>query len=133
MPNPYSAATNLTQQTGIFTDSAQLVRSAFLYRMIRLDDLPIHAVNHVAGNHAAGCLIIYSGWWFWQRVKVDSRIVWSQVSWISLSRTIQFTIPPTREGDSPRQGGIEIDFAPGLRIKRFRLSVDGQVVFDEIR
>ena len=128
MPNPYSATTNLTDHTGIFTDSAQLIRSAFLYRMIRLDDLPIRGATG-----ADGCVVTYSGWWFWQRVKVDAQIVWSQVSWVSLSRTIEFKFPPSREGDSTLQGGIEIDFAPGLRIKRFRLSVDGQVVFDEIR
>ncbi|QDT09597.1 hypothetical protein [Planctomycetes bacterium K23_9] len=145
MPNPYSAATNIPSEQGIFAESADLLRSAFLYRMIRVHD-PNQGSSPAAGETESefgnasrnGTLITYSGWWFWQRVVVDNRRVWSKVSWVALNREITFRIPSTessaqRSAADERSGRIEIDFGPGLRIRRFRVWVDAEIIFDEIK
>lgn len=147
MPNPYSATTNLTSRDGIFADSAILVRSSFLYRIIRLlrpelgqdKDSSRQADEGLVDETTASetDLIIYSGWWFWQRVTFNGHRVWSKVSWVALNREIEFRIPAgfsrsSIDQNRERVGKIEIDFGPGLRIRRFRLWMDDVIVLDEI-
>lgn len=96
--------------------------------MIRVDDLAA-----LDSGERDTCVIIYTGWWFWQRVLLGGQRIWSRVSWVSLEREIDFLIPATFEQEHQRQGRIEIDFGPGLRIRRFRLWIDGRIFLDEIR
>ncbi|NND96033.1 MAG: hypothetical protein HKN47_01745 [Pirellulaceae bacterium] len=118
MPNPYATSSNIDNSRGIFADFARLRRSSFLYREIEFDE-------PFSGR------MVYSGWWFWQRVNVGGQRVWSRVSWITIDRELEFLLPAAVDpGCSPCR--IEIEFSRGLQIRRFRIWIAGQIVFDEI-
>lgn len=118
MTNPYASPRTEPTKGGVYADHAHLLSSAFLYREIEFE-LP-HPL-----------LLVYSGWWFWQRVTVCDERVWSQISWLNISREVSFTLPPSVSAESG-SGRIEIDFARGLRIQRFRVWFNDVIVYDEI-
>ena len=73
----------------------------------------------------------YSGWWFVQRIDVNGVRAWTKISWLDLSRQIQFDLPA--EIDRARRTvNVEINFRPGLLIRRFRVWIDGQMEFDQV-
>jgi hypothetical protein len=120
--NPFLPSAEIETEKGV-TGDARLVRSSFLFRIIELDSpfpksqIPIR--------------LRYSGWWFVQRVDVNGIRAWTKISWLDLSRQIQFDLPA--EVDSQcRPVNIEINFRPGLMIRRFRIWVDGQLQFDQV-
>ena len=118
MRNPYRASSNVLPEPGIYLNSAVLCGSSFLFRSIQIERPFSHR-------------LVYSGWWLLQKITIDGQCVWSTVSWPALKRTISFTIPGPGL-DFYADGFIEIDFAPGLRIRRFRVWIDGEIVFDEV-
>jgi hypothetical protein len=74
---------------------------------------------------------VYSGWWFRQVIEIGGTRVWSQISWLSIERHVEFRLPDSIDPDrSP--GRIEIDFSRGLRIRRFRIWIADQLVYDEV-
>ena len=124
MPNPYASPSADPAKGGVYAEHAQLASSAFLYREIEF------AIPYPL-------LLVYSGWWFWQRVTVCDERVWSQISWLNLRREIEFTLPPQSPSipaspSIPVQGRIEIDFGRALRIRRFRVWIGGEMLYDEI-
>ena len=53
------------------------------------------------------------------------------ISWAAILREIDFCVPGS-EGTPQTDGRIEIEFSTGLRIRRFRVWLSGEIVFDEI-
>ncbi|MFG0262585.1 MAG: hypothetical protein ACF788_09370 [Novipirellula sp. JB048] len=153
MTNPFQPPIELPSERGVFGDHATLITRRFLYRKIR-HDRPFPAT------------LVYSGWWFRQKVEINDSVMWWKVSWIHLSSDIAFTVPREIlahrvQGDAdqrveervpreqetadvgaadenaispsqPIRGRINIQFTRGLRIRRFRVWFDRQLVYDEI-
>ena len=126
-PNPFAPTGFVPNETGIF-GGARRLNSGFLYRVIDL------------GTEQRGeqMLLVYTGWWFLQRVYVQGKRRWWAVSWLTIHRNIEFSVArltgTTLENqESPDQRvRIEIDFGRSLVIRRFRIWVDGQIRYDEI-
>ncbi len=125
--NPYSPGSLVENEPAVFGD-AHLVQSGFLYRVI---DFPA----------PFKCRMVYSGWWFVQRVSVDGHLAWSKVSWINLATKIEFALPPRKDtlerlaadrDPLGHQVRIEITFRPGLVIRRFRVWIDDALSFDQL-
>ena len=116
MSNPYQTPPNVEDEVGIFCDHARLTGSSFLFRKIQF-------------QHPFVGELLYSGWWFWQRIYVCEQRVWSRISWTTIDRHICFQMPGEIELN---QGRLEIQFVQGLRISRFRVWIDENLVFDEI-
>lgn len=116
--NPFSVGTTLTEQRGVFGDHARRVRGWFLYREIDFEE-------PFVGR------FVYSGWWFRQTIEIDGIPLWRRISWVTIHRQAAFRVPPQLLGSAP-EGRMEIDFSRGLLIRRFRIWIDGVVVYDEI-
>lgn len=118
MTNPFAVSTELTDQRGIFGDHVRRLRSAFLFRVIEFQR-PFSGV------------FVYSGWWFRQKIEINGEVVWFRISWLTIFRRAEFTIPEaTLPGQS--EGQVEIEFTRALQIRRFRIWVGGEIVYDEI-
>lgn len=116
-PNPFSVPTYLENERGVFGD-ARLMKKGFLYRVIEFQN-PFQ------------CQLIYNGWWFRQTINLNGHLVWSQISWLTIQRNADFTVPEqATTGSIP--GKIEIEFGRTLMIHRFRLWIDSRLVYDEI-
>lgn len=115
--NPFRPSAEIDTEKGV-TGTARLLRSGFLFRVIEL-------------NFPGKVHLRYSGWWFVQRVDVNGIRVWTKISWLDLSRRIQFALP-VEVDPARRLVNIEINFRPGLLIQRFRVWVDGQMEFDQV-
>ncbi|WP_145168769.1 hypothetical protein [Rubripirellula lacrimiformis] len=74
--------------------------------------------------------LTYSGWWFVQRIRINNQPVWRKVSWLRIDREIEIRLPPQVDPDQ-RPLRIEINFGPALRIRRFRVWLGGQPIYDE--
>ncbi|MEE2937735.1 MAG: hypothetical protein VYA84_17220, partial [Planctomycetota bacterium] len=74
---------------------------------------------------------VYDGWWFRQKVEIDGVLVSRRISWLSIQRKVQFQVPSNVDSNQPT-GRIEIDFTRGLMIRRFRLWIGEELVYDEI-
>ena len=115
--NPFSVPTIIPDQRGVF-GSARRIRSGFLYRVIEID-APLR------------CRVVYDGWWFRQKIEINGHTAWFQISWLTIRRRVDFRIPPQVEPSEPR-ATMEISFGPSLMIRRFRLWIADQIVYDEI-
>jgi hypothetical protein len=116
--NPFAATSQLTDQAGIYGDHARRIRGGFLYRVIELD-------------HPFSVRLVYDGWWFRQKVTFGGELVWFRISWLTIHRRVTFRVPSQFDA-ARRPAAIEIDFSPGLTIRRFRVWIDEQIVYDEI-
>ncbi|WP_149752697.1 hypothetical protein [Rubripirellula obstinata] len=85
--------------------------------------------------------LTYSGWWFVQRVHVNDLLVWWTISWRSIWPLIEIDLTKKlaqrdetgkRQTGLPKEIKIELDFTPGLRIRRFRVWLDQEIRYDEI-
>ncbi len=118
MTNPFAPTTNLPDERGVFADGATRREAGFVYRVIEF-------TAPFVGE------LIYDGWWFRQQVSLNGQVLWRRISWVSFYRQIDFHLPP--EVDSAeRLLRIEIQFGPGLSIRRFQISLAGMIVYDEI-
>lgn len=115
--NPFSVPNQIPEERGIF-GNAKRTRGGFLFRVIEFDD-------------PFPCKMIYDGWWFRQKVHMNGQRAWSQISWLTIEREAEFQVPPSVAAAQPR-AKIEINFGRSLLIRRFRLWIDGQIVYDEI-
>ncbi len=115
--NPFSVPTQLPDERGVFGD-ARLIRKGFLYRVIEIHS-PIQAK------------LVYDGWWFRQTVKINGTSCWSQISWLTIERNAEFNLPE-KVSAVPLSCKIEINFARGLQIKRFRIWFSDRLTYDEI-
>ncbi len=115
--NPFSASSLETDERGVFGD-ARRIRAGFLFRVIQIDAPVI-------------CRIVYDGWWFRQKIEVDGELVWRQISWLTIRRHVKFKLPAKLDQSQP-EAAIEIDFGRSLTIRRFRVWIGGQIVYDEI-
>lgn len=115
--NPFAAPNPTPGQRGVY-GNARAVRSGFLYRVIEVD-APLR------------CKVVYDGWWFRQKIEINGYRAWFQISWLTIRRRIDFRVPAQVDRSEP-QGAIEIHFGPSLMIRRFRLWIGGQIVYDEI-
>lgn len=77
------------------------------------------------------CRLVYDGWWFRQKIEVNGELAWFQISWLTIQRQVKFKIPARVDSRQP-DAAIEIDFGRGLMIRRFRIWISGQIVYDEI-
>ena len=135
MTNPFEPPVELPSEKGVFADHATLVKRRFLFRVIQY-------------QHPFTGTLVYSGWWFRQKIEINGSVVWWKVSWLNIDRDVSFTIPvevlsgkqvnedgPQLNHSGPSQpirGRIEIQFTRGLQIRRFRLWLDNTIVYDEI-
>ncbi len=116
--NPYSVSTKTPLQTGFFGDHASRTEGAFLYRVVEISK-PI------------ATRFVYSGWWFRQTIDFDGLRVWSKISWLTIDRVVSFELPWEIDGQR-RSGRVEIDFGRGLQIRRFRIWIGDDLVYDEV-
>jgi hypothetical protein len=75
--------------------------------------------------------LVYSGWWFRQKIELDGQVVWFRISWLAILRRAEFQLPESLDPRC-RPAEMEITFGRALRIRRFRLWIDGQLVYDEV-
>ncbi len=118
MVNPYSVTSKSALQTGFFGQHATRREAAFLYRVIEI-------------RHPIEAELVYSGWWFRQTVDFAGHRVWGKISWLKIWPKVEFSLPEAVD-PAGRDGRIEIDFTRGLRIRRFRVWIDEQLVYDEV-
>ncbi len=118
MVNPYSVTSAAPLQSGVFSDHARRLDGTFLYRVIQIEN-PFEAE------------LVYSGWWFRQTIDVQHYRVWKKISWLTILSSVHFFFPKQVD-PLERPGHIEIDFGRGLQIKRFRLWIDQELVYDEV-
>lgn len=116
--NPYSVTAKAQIETGVFGDHAKRTRGGFLYRKILV-------------SHPVDAEILYSGWWFRQKIQFNGHVVWWQVSWLWIKKSAVFRLPAEVDPEQ-RMGRLEIDFGRGLRIRRFRLWIGEELIYDEI-
>jgi hypothetical protein len=116
--NPYSTTNLPATGPTFFGDHATRKAGSFLYRVIEI-------------RHPEPIELVYSGWWFRQTVDLDGLRVWTCISWLSIRPRLEFAVPDAISRAIDR-GRIEIDFARGLRIRRFRLWLDDLLVYDEV-
>ena len=104
--------------TGYFGEHASRKEGTFLYRVVEI-------------RHPVAAEFVYSGWWFRQTIEVAGIRVWGQISWLSIKKEADFTLP---EAVDPlrRPGRVEIDFSRGLRIRRFRIWIADELIYDEV-
>lgn len=114
--NPFSVPAIIPNERGVF-EGGRKIRSGFLYRMIEID--------------SPRCQMVYDGWWFRQKVTFDRETAWMQISWLTIRRRVEFKVPAAVDPLEP-DGVIEIDFGRTLMIRRFRLWIGGEIVYDEI-
>ena len=115
--NPFSIPNELPNERGVFGD-ARLIKKGFLYRVIELEK-PV-AIRFV-----------YDGWWFRQTIKLNDRMAWSQISWLTIERNAEFELPQEVSADHS-SCKMEINFSKALFIKRFRIWINEELVYDEI-
>lgn len=118
MINPY--ATNAVNDLGrgFFGNHANCREQTFLFRVLEI-------------THPINAEFVYSGWWFRQTIHVDGIRVWRQISWLSIKSKAKFDLPSSVDPEQ-REGRIEIDFSRGLRIRRFRLWIESELIYDEV-
>ena len=113
--NPY-AATSRVDLTPESYAGAHRRRSSFLYRWIEVDDpIPLS--------------ILFSGWWFIQRLRVNGRLLWWKISWLRIERRITAHLPADIDPQT-RPLQIEITFAPALQITRYQIHLANQTLYD---
>ena len=66
-----------------------------------------------------------------QRVSLDGQTVWSQISWKTIEPRASFQLPANIVADEPKMQ-IEIDFTRLLWIRRFRVWIADELVYDEV-
>ncbi|MDF1840316.1 MAG: hypothetical protein P1U77_02715 [Rubripirellula sp.] len=115
--NPFAVTNVAPLETGTFGTSKRIRRN-FLYRVIEIG--PPHLFQ-----------LVYDGWWFRQKVEIDGVLVSRRISWLSIQRKVKFQVPSNVDSNQPT-GRIEIDFTRGLMIRRFRLWIGDELVYDEI-
>ena len=118
MVNPFAVTTGQIDERGVFGDHARRVRSGFLYRVIEFD-------------RPYPCQLVYNGRWFLQRITINGSLVWWQISWLTIRPRAEFRVPARIDPATPA-GSIEIGFARGLLMRRFRVWIGGQIVYDEV-
>lgn len=118
MTNPYAVTASTEPERGVFGDHARLLRGGFLYRSIAVD-------RPVATE------LVYSGWWWTQTLHVDGVCVWRRISWKTFHPSAEFQVVDERSGRE-WSGRIEIDFSQTLAIRRFRVWIENELVYDEV-
>lgn len=116
--NPFQPTSALSDEWGVYADFAQRRKSGFLYRVIDFE-------------RPFAARLVYTGWWFRQAVYIAGHPVWFRISWTKIHSSIAFQLP---ESVDPKKslGQLEIHFSRSLQIRRFRIWIDSQNVYDEI-
>ncbi|MEM9827817.1 MAG: hypothetical protein AAF958_14595 [Planctomycetota bacterium] len=116
--NPYAPASEIGPESGSsFADSKRL-RGGFLFRELQLDG-------------CFPCQFRYTGWWFVQRVYINEKCLWWEISWLTLRRHISINLPADIDPQR-RSLDVEIQFGRGLLMSRFQVWIGGQTVYDEL-
>lgn len=126
--NPYSVSTQSSLEKGVFSECATLHRRSFLYREIQFEK-PFQGT------------FVYNGWWFRQVITLNAVPCWFRISWLRIHSRFEFELPEelTPAGDlysaaeSSQTVHGEIEFSRTLAIRRFRVWLGEQVIYDEIR
>jgi hypothetical protein len=116
--NPFDPSQILVDERGVFGDSGKLVRRSLLHRVIDFE-------RPFQGR------LIYDGKWFRQVVEINGIQAWYRISWLRIHRKLEFQLPAALVANSPACR-IDIDFGIGLSIRRFQVTIDGIVFYDEI-
>ncbi len=117
MTNPYDPPPVVLDQRPNYLDQARLLKAGFLYRKIEFD-VPFQG------------LLVYSGWNFLQRIRINDILVWKRVSWVVIHRQAQFQLPAELDPQQ-RQAQVDLRFSRGLMMEGFSLRIGQQVVYDE--
>jgi len=118
MTNPFSPASIIEEERGVFADGAIRRQAFFVHRRIEF-------TKPIAFD------FVYDGWWFRQVVKINGTAVWWRISWTTFYKTIEFELPEdVDQARSPVR--IDIRFGQGLSIRRFQVTIAGQTAYDEI-
>lgn len=115
--NPYAFIPKTESKSSHFGDFATRLGAGFLFRQIELTG-PVPVT------------LTYNGWWFRQRILVDQQVVFQCISWMKIRNRLEFEF--TAADGQIHPGQIEIDFSKGLLIQRFRIWIDGFIVYDEV-
>lgn len=115
MSNPY-ATTSQVESTADSFGWARRRRGGFLFRWIDVEQ-PIELS------------IVYSGWWFVQRLRINDKLIWWKISWLRIERKITVDLPTEIDAEN-RVVEIDITFGPALWIKRFQVWLDGETLYD---
>ena len=105
-------------QKGFFGDHSTRKEGTFLFRVVDV-------------RHPIETEFTYSGWWFRQTIDIGGIRVWNEISWLSIKKNAEFQLPESIDPQR-RFGRIEIDFSRGLRIRRFRIWIAEELVYDEV-
>ncbi|MEO1528956.1 MAG: hypothetical protein AAFX06_26340 [Planctomycetota bacterium] len=73
---------------------------------------------------------VYSAWWFRQTIDINALRVWHRISWLWIRDHATFSLPAEVDPHE-RSAEMKIDFSRGLRIRRFRIWIDGTLIYDE--
>lgn len=114
--NPYKPPAPVSEKQG-YGDQATLLSAGFLYRRIEFHQ-PFQA------------LFSYNGWNFLQRIHINDQLVWKRISWAVIHRQAEFRLPKSVD-PAERICRMEIFFRRGLLIRKFRISLEGHVIYDE--
>lgn len=117
MTNPYQPPQVVELSKGNFGEHSKLIKRSFLYREIELY-APVEA------------FVVYNGWNFLQRIFINETLVWKRISWVVIHKYAAFQFPQ-KVDSSQRWGEMRITFGRALSIKRFTISFDGSVVYEE--
>ena len=116
--NPYETPRDPGMAERAFGDFARLVQSSFLFRVIEFEQ-PFQGV------------LTYSCWWWRQKIDINGYNVWFRISWIRIHSLAEFEFADVLGTGGRIKGKILIDFSRSLRIRRFRLFLAGELVYDE--
>jgi len=118
MTNPFAPATIIDDERGVFADGAIRRQAFFVHRKIEFTKPLLFD-------------LVYDGWWFRQVVKINGIAVWWRISWTTFYKSIEFNMPEQIDSNrSPVR--IDIRFGQGLLIRRFQVTIAGQIAYDEI-
>lgn len=112
--NPYESPRLTREPHRIEYPNARILQSGFLYRKVEFS-------RPFAGT------LTYDSWWWRQRVQLDGNTLWFRISWRKIHDRIEFVIP----SQPAMPALLEITFGRNLAILRFKISVRGELIFDE--
>ncbi|MEL6107133.1 MAG: hypothetical protein AAFU85_13910 [Planctomycetota bacterium] len=116
--NPFAVIPTTPIEGGVHGDHCRRVAGSFLYRVIEV-------------AHPLEFEFVYSAWWFRQTIDIGSRRVWHRISWLWIHNKAKFSLPAQID-PRERSGEMKIDFSRGLRIRRFRIWIEEELIYDEV-
>lgn len=115
--NPYTPTNETSPEQGIYGSSTR-VSGGFLRRVVE-------------GEQPIPFRLRYTGWWFVQRIFVNDRLCWWKISVLKIEDNVTFQLPKTVDKEESFVS-VQIEFSPGLWIRRFQIWIREGLVYDEV-